>query len=213
MFRPAPHQMRSESPSACGWIGSSPLIPGLQAVGTTLGAIFFLALAEAASRGRERLLTQALNLGVAALVALSLLESVFIQGVAEAARNGHLSAVVTSFDQQTVFGHAFLAVAAPLVYATTALILRRSKLLPAVWTWGAAALAIIFEIMGIVGLFSQTAQNVAVVPLIAQAVWILAVSVTLLGRGRRNEVLAPPSPADEPVRGYAPEVRDERMAT
>jgi hypothetical protein len=171
----------------------------LQAAGTTLGAIFFLALADAAAQGRERLLTQMLNLGVAALVALSLIESVLIQEVAEAARTGHLSAVVTSFDQQNVFGHAFLTVAAPLVYATTALILRRSRLLPSIWTWGAAGLAVIFELLGIAGLFSQTAQNVAVVPLIGQALWILAASITLLGRRRRNGLVAQSAPGDVPV--------------
>jgi hypothetical protein len=173
----------------------------LQAVGTTLGAIFFLGLAEAASRGRERLLTQMLGLGVAALVALSLLESILIQDIAEAARNGHLTAVVTSFDQETVFGHAFLTVAAPLVYATIALILRRSNLLPAMWMWGAAGLAVVFELLGIVGLFSQTAQNVAVVPLIAQAAWIFAVSITLLGGRRRTGARAPAPSADVPVHG------------
>ncbi len=104
--------------------------------------------------------------------------------VAYATGHGRPLVALSSFDLQGVFVHAFLTMAAPTLYVGLAAVLWTSSILPRRFAHVALGLAIAFELLGFIGLFANTANNIAIAPLIGQSLWILAAAITMI-RSRR----------------------------
>jgi hypothetical protein len=151
----------------------------LQATGSLLSVIFFLALVHRAG-GATRLAGMLTSLGSAVLLAVVLIEGVFTIDLAQAAVNGHQVTSLTSFDIMTVFTHIYPIAPAPLIFLALGTILLGSHLLPRVFGYLALALGIAFEIVGLVGLF--TTSILTLVVLTFQALWVVAAAISLLVR-------------------------------
>ncbi|HEX6551271.1 MAG TPA: hypothetical protein VF026_00795 [Ktedonobacteraceae bacterium] len=151
----------------------------LQATGSLLSVVFFIALVQRAGAAAQLagLLT---ILGSAVLLAVVLIEGVFTIDLAQAAVNGHQVASLTSFDIMTVFTYIYPIVPAPVIFLALGTVLLGSHLLPRVFGYLALGLGIAFEIVGFVGLF--TTPVLTLVALSLQALWVLAAAITLLVR-------------------------------
>ncbi len=149
----------------------------LQATGSLLSVIFFLALVHQAG-GTARLAGVLTLLGSAVLLAVVLIEGVFTIDLAQAAADGHQQASLTSFDVMTVFTHVYPIAPAPLIFLALGTVLLGSRVLPRAFAYLALALGGAFEIMGLVGLF--TVPAVTLIPLVLQAVWVVAAAIALL---------------------------------
>src|SRR5262249_10225976 len=104
----------------------------LQATGSLLSVIFFLALVHRAGAS-SRLAGVLTLLGSAVLLAVVLIEGVFTMDLAQAAIDGHDVASVTSFDVMTVFTHIYPIAPAPLIFLSLGTILVGSRVLPRVF--------------------------------------------------------------------------------
>ena len=151
----------------------------LQATGSLLSVVFFLALVQRAG-ATARLAGLLTSLGSAVLLAVVLIEGVFTIDLAQAAVNGHQIASLTSFDIMTVFTHIYPLAPAPVIFLALGTILLGSRLLPRVFGYLALGLGIAFEIVGLVGLF--TTPVLTLVVLVLQSLWVLAAAITLLVR-------------------------------
>lgn len=149
----------------------------LQATGSLLSVIFFLALVHRAGAA-ARLAGMLTMLGSAVLLAVVLIEGVFTMDLAQAAANGHQATSLTSFDLMTVFTHIYPIAPAPVIFLALGTVLLGSRLLPRVFGSLALALGIAFEIVGLVSLFVVPWLTLVVLSL--QAFWALAAAITLL---------------------------------
>lgn len=149
----------------------------LQATGSLLSVIFFLALVHRAGAA-TRLAGMLTMLGSAVLLAVVLIEGVFTMDLAQAAANGHQATSLTSFDLMTVFTHIYPIAPAPVIFLALGTVLLGSRLLPRVFGSLALALGIAFEIVGLVSLFVVPWLTLVVLSL--QAFWALAAAITLL---------------------------------
>lgn len=155
----------------------------LQATGSLLSVVFFLALVHQA-RGAARLAGMLTLLGSALLMAVVLGEGAFTMDLAQAAANGHPATALTSYDLMTVFIHVFPLAPAPLIFLAlgTVLLGPPVQVLPQVFGYLALALGLLFEVVGLVGLF--TSPILTLIPLGLQALWVVAAALTLLVRAR-----------------------------
>jgi hypothetical protein len=151
----------------------------LQATGSLLSVIFFIALVHSAGAA-TRLAGMLTVLGSAVLLAVVLIEGVFTIDLAQAAANGHQATSLTSFDLMTVFTHIYPIAPAPLIFLSLGTVLLGSRLLPRIFGYLALGLGIAFEIVGLVSLF--TAPLLAIVVLALQSLWVLAAAITLMVR-------------------------------
>jgi hypothetical protein len=154
----------------------------LQATGSLLSVIFFLALVQRA--GRTASLAGLLTIvGSAVLLAVVLIEGVFTIDLAQAAANGHLVTSLTSFDLMTVFTYIYPIVPAPVIFLGLGTILLGSHLLPRVFGFLAFGLGMAFAVVGLIALFTTPILSIVVLSL--QALWVLAAALTLLvGSGK-----------------------------
>jgi len=151
----------------------------LQATGSLLSVVFFLALVQRAG-AMARLAGLLTILGSAVLLAVVLVEGVFTIDLAQAAVNGHQVTSLTSFDIMTVFTYVYPIVPAPVIFLALGTILLGSRLLPRVFGVLAFGLGIAFAIVGLVGLFTTPILTIVVLSL--QALWVLGAAITLLVR-------------------------------
>jgi hypothetical protein len=151
----------------------------LQATGTLLSVIFFLALVHQAN-GTTRLAGMLTLLGSAALLAVVLLEGVFTIDLAQAAADGHHAAAISSFDVMTTFTHLYPIAPAPLIFLALGTVLWGARILPRGFAYLALGLGGAFEVLGLVGLF--TVPAITLIPLVLQAVWVIAAAIALLIR-------------------------------
>ncbi len=151
----------------------------LQATGSLLSVVFFLALVQRAG-ATARLAGLLTILGSAVLLAVVLIEGVFTIDLAQAAVNGHQVTSLTSFDIMTVFTYLYPIVPAPVIFLALGTILIGSRLLPRVLGYLAFGLGIAFAIVGLVGLFTTPILTIVVLSL--QALWVLAAAITSLVR-------------------------------
>jgi hypothetical protein len=151
----------------------------LQATGSLLSVIFFLALVHRAG-ATVRLAGVLTALGSAVLLSVVLIEGVFTIDLAQAAANGHLATSLTSFDIMTVFTHIYPIVPAPLIFLALGTVLLGSRVLPRVFAYLSLGLGVAFEIVGLVGLFTTPILSVVVLAL--QSLWTLAAAITYLVR-------------------------------
>jgi hypothetical protein len=151
----------------------------LQATGSLLSVIFFLALVDQAG-GMRRLAGMLTLLGSAVLLAVVLIEGVFTIDLAQAATDGHPATALTSFDIMTVFTHIYPLAPAPLIFLALGTLLLEAQILPRVFAYLALALGCAFAIVGLVGLFIAPALTLVV--LVLQGVWVVAAAIALLIR-------------------------------
>ena len=149
----------------------------LQATGSLLSVVFFLALVQK-SGATARLAGLLTTVGSAVLLAVVLIEGVFTIDLAQAAANGHLETSLTSFDLMTVFTYIYPIVPAPVIFLGLGTILLGSRLLPRVFGFLAFGLGIAFAIVGLIALFTTAILSIVVLSL--QALWVLAAAITLL---------------------------------
>lgn len=164
----------------------------LQATGSLLSVVFFLALVQK-SGATARLAGLLTIVGSAVLLAVVLIEGVFTIDLAQAAANGHLETSLTSFDLMTVFTYIYPIVPAPVIFLGLGTILLGSRLLPRVFGFLAFGLGIAFAVVGLIALFTTAILSIVVLSL--QALWVLAAAITLLVRaGTASDTTAEASP-------------------
>jgi len=164
----------------------------LQATGSLLSVVFFLALVQK-SGATARLAGLLTTVGSAVLLAVVLIEGVFTIDLAQAAANGHLETSLTSFDLMTVFTYIYPIVPAPVIFLGLGTILLGSRLLPRVFGFLAFGLGIAFAIVGLIALFTTAILSIVVLSL--QALWVLAAAITLLVRaGTASDTTGEASP-------------------
>jgi hypothetical protein len=147
-----------------------------QAIGSLLTVIFALALVHLAGAS-ERFAGRLTLLASAVILVLGLVEGMLGLGALQATANGHPEAAVGFLDLTSVFIHVFLL--APSLFLMLGAALWGTRLLPPLFSYLAIALGILFQILGVVGLFSPTALLAVIVVLMLQNVWTLAATITL----------------------------------
>jgi hypothetical protein len=155
----------------------------LQATGSMLSVLFFLALVQRAG-AVTRLAGLLTLLGSATLLAVVLIEGVFTLDLAQAAANGRTVTSLTSFDLMTVFSHIYPLAPAPLIFLGLGPILLGSRVLPRALGYLALALGGLFEIVGLLGLFTTPALTL--IPLALQSLWLLAAAIAFLVRPEKT---------------------------
>ena len=149
----------------------------LQATGSLLSVIFFLALVQRA--GRTASLAGLLTIvGSAVLLAVVLVEGVFTIDLAQAAVSGHTTTSLASFDIMSVFTYVYPIAPAPVIFLALGTILLGSHVLPRVLGYLAFGLGVAFAVVGLIGLFTTSLLTIIVLSL--QALWVLAAAITLL---------------------------------
>lgn len=156
----------------------------LQAVGSLLTTVFFLALVFLAGAtirfaGWITMLASALTLAVA------LAEGTFALAAVQAGMIGHQQAAVTCLDLTNVFVHVFLIMPAPLLFLALGSALRGTPVLPQVFSYLALGLGVAFAIVGFAGWFSAAALTAGIFLLIGQELWVLIAAITLIARTRK----------------------------
>jgi hypothetical protein len=151
----------------------------LQATGSLLSVIFFLGLVQRAG-GTTRLAGMLTLLGSAVLLAVVLIEALFTIDLAQAALNGHGGTSLTSYDLMTVFTHIYPLAPAPLIFLALGAILVKSDVLPRIFGYLALALGSLFEVVGLLGLF--TTPVLTLIPLSLQSLWLLSAGIAFLVR-------------------------------
>lgn len=151
----------------------------LQQIGSLLSVVFALALVHLAGKS-QTFAGRMVLLSSAVILSLSLAEGTFILGAVQAADNGHLTSMVAGVDLGSVFIHIFLL--APSLFLMLGFALQKTSLLPRIFPVIALVLGILFQVLGVAGLFSNTALLIVIFVLLAQNIWSLAASVTLIVR-------------------------------
>jgi hypothetical protein len=154
----------------------------LQAVGSLLAVIFFVAVVEFAG-GFRRLAGWIALVGSSAVLAMSLLDVALVLGSMQGAASGHLTTALTCFDLTYVFIHVFPIAPAPATFFGLGATLLGSSLLPKTFAYTALFLAVAFATLGFVGLFVPAVNGLMVVLLSSQELWIAAAAVMLAVRG------------------------------
>jgi hypothetical protein len=154
----------------------------LQQAGSILSVLFALALVHFA--GSSQTFAGKLVLLVSGVIlALSLVEGTFILAALQSADNGHYEASVTSVDMASVFVHIFLL--APSLFLVLGFALWKTSILPPIFSVLALSLGLLFQVLGVAGLFSSTALLIVIFILLGQNLWTLAASVSLLFRKQK----------------------------
>jgi len=156
----------------------------LQQFGSLLTVLFFLALVQLAGVagsfvGRLTLLVSGI------IMALSLAEGSFVLGALQAGENGHPESSLTCIDLANVFVHIFLL--APSLFLVSGIALKDTRLLPRMFSRAAIGLGLLFQVLGVAGLFNSTALAAVIFVLVAQNAWTLAAASVLLQRGLRYQ--------------------------
>ena len=148
----------------------------LQGTGSLLTVVFILGLVYLA-KAWTRFSGWITMLAAVIVVSLSLSEGNYFLDVVQAISNGHPDAALTSFDLSFVFLHSFFI--APSLLLPLAFVLRPTSLLPKyLWKW-ALGIGIIFESIGLPGLFFSQIGLLVIVVLIVQEIWIVTAAATL----------------------------------
>jgi hypothetical protein len=172
----------------------------LQGFGPLLYVLFALGLVYLAG-GMNRFWGWFTMLSSAVILTLSLIDAAFTVAAAQAVASGHAATTAVSIDlidgpANDAIGRMFL-IAPPLLLPIGAVLLG-SRLLPRAFAWVAVAFGAISVVLGLAALFSAAAFSAAIVLIVAQNLWVLAVALVLLARG------ASASKAREPA-GQAPQ--------
>ena len=164
----------------------------LQAVGSLLAVIFFVAVVHLAG-GFRRLAGWVALVGSSAVLAMSLLDVALVLGSMQGAAVGHLTTALVCFDLTYVFIHIFPIAPAPATFAGIGGVLLGSSILPRAFAYSALTLAVAFEALGFAGLFRPSVNGAMVVLLSSQELWIIAAALFLLVQRRQS------SSSEEPM--------------
>jgi hypothetical protein len=160
----------------------------LQATGTLLCVVFFVALVQLAG-GATRPSGLLTVVGAGTLLAVAVVEGAFTVDWAQAAADGHPAVALSSYEVMSAFVHVFPMAPAPLVYLSLGAALAGSDVLPAAFARLALVLGTAFALVGLTGLFVAPVLTLVVVG--AQSLWVASAAVWLLARG--------PGPATRPA--------------
>jgi hypothetical protein len=160
----------------------------LQATGTLLCVVFFVALVQLAG-GATRPSGLLTVVGAGTLLAVTVVEGAFTVDWAQAAADGHPAVALSSYEVMSAFVHVFPMAPAPLVYLSLGAALAGSDVLPAAFARLALVLGAAFALVGLTGLFVAPVLTLVVVG--AQSLWVASAAVWLLARG--------PGPATRPA--------------
>ncbi len=149
----------------------------LQQAGSFLTILFVLALVHLAGAS-DRFAGRLTLLVSGVIMALSLAEGTFALSAVYSGENGHLESVLTSFDLTGVFVHIFLL--APSLFLVMGLALKGTTLLPKAFAYAAIGLGILFQFLGVIGLFNARALLLVIIVLNLQNIWTLVVSTLLI---------------------------------
>lgn len=155
----------------------------LQQIGTLLSVVFAMALVHLADRSTS-FAGKLVFVSSTVILVLSLAEGTFILGAVQAGVNGHFESSLTCVDLASVFIHIFLL--APSLFLVLGYSLLNSRILPAAFSKIALVLGILFQVLGMAGLFSNTALMIVIFVLLAQNIWTICASVSLLVNPRNN---------------------------
>ncbi len=150
-----------------------------QVAGAFLSVVFALGLVHLA--GPSKRLSGKLTLLVSGIiVVLALAEATFGIGSAMAAAVGHTETSLVCFDLTNTFIHVFLI--APSLFLVLGFALLRTTVLPQGFSYTAIGLGLIFQALGVAGLFTPAALPPVIVVLMLQNVWNIAAAITLAVR-------------------------------
>ena len=171
----------------------------LQGFGPLPYVLFALGVAYLAG-GMTRFAGWVTLLASAVIMTLSLIDAGFTIAAAQAVTSGHTATATVSFDliagpTNDGIGRVFL-IALPLLLPLGAVLLS-SRLLPRGFGYTAVVLGAISMILGLVALFSAAAFSLAIVLIIIQNLWVLAVAAVLLTRRRAAAAHVPSAQVPE----------------
>jgi hypothetical protein len=151
----------------------------LQATGTLLSIIFFLALVQLAG-AMSRLSGLVVVVSSAALLSLVLVEAAFLVAVPQAAGAGDSATVATTFDLSNgVFVRVFPLAPASASYLALGAVILGSKVLPRAFGYLAVAIGVAFVAAGLVAIFSTIGVIVTIALSVGQELWIVAAAIQL----------------------------------
>lgn len=149
----------------------------LQAIGALLSVVFALSLVHLAGTANRFAGRLTLLVGGIVLI-LALVEGAFALGALQAGANGHPESALACFDLNGVFVHVFLI--APSLFLVMGIALLDTRLLPPTFAYLAVGLGVVFQVLGVAGLFNTTAVLVVIVVLMAQEAWNVAAAIALV---------------------------------
>ena len=155
----------------------------LQQIGTLLSVVFAMALVHLAKRSNS-FSGKLVLVSSTVILVLSLSEGTFILGAVQAGLNGHYESSLTCVDLAGVFIHIFLL--APSLFLVLGYALLKSDILPIPFAKIAIVLGVLFQVLGMIGLFNNAALMIVIFVLLAQNIWTICASVSLLFN-RRND--------------------------
>jgi hypothetical protein len=164
----------------------------LQSAGSLLSVVFFLLLVRFAG-GRDSLAGTLVSVGCGVLLSVVAVEGLAEIVLAQAAVNGHPSTAVTAYDLVSAFIHVFPLVPSPLILLGTGAVLFGSDLLPHGFAVVAVGLGAGYVAVALGGLFAAPALTIVV--LVLQALWVLAVALTLALRSKPKDASRPTAAA------------------
>lgn len=174
------------------------LFAWLQAAGSLLSALFFLALIHLAN-ATTRFAGMVVQVGVAVLLSVAMIEGVLTVDVAAATANGHPEAASTSYDLMGQFVHIFPIVPAPMIFVALGIALIGATVLPRTFGWLALALGGAFAFVGFAGLFNPVAASAIILLLVGEELWLAAASIALVAGTLRAARPGPPARGDVPA--------------
>jgi hypothetical protein len=151
----------------------------LQQIGSFLSVVFTLALVHLAGTS-NRFAGRLTLLVCGVIMALSLAEGTFALSAVQAGDNGHRDAALTCFDMTNVFVHIFLI--APSLFLVMGYALLGTTILPRWLVYTAIIFGILFQVLGVVGLFNNKAILLVIFILNLQNIWTLIVSGILISK-------------------------------
>ena len=156
----------------------------LQATGTLLCVIFFLALVRFAG-ATARLPGLVLIVSATALLAIVLIESALLIAVPMAAAPGDAATVGTTFALSNgVFVRVFPLAPSSVTYVALGLVLSGSRILPRAFGYAALAIGLAFEAGGVLAIFINGALIFLAALAAGQALWVAGAAIAL-GRPAR----------------------------
>ncbi|HEX6819912.1 MAG TPA: hypothetical protein VF120_16165 [Ktedonobacterales bacterium] len=148
----------------------------LQVVGSLLSVIFAIALVHLAGASR-RLAGRLVMLVSGVTLTLSMVEAMLAIGAVQAGALGQAQTALVCFDLTTTFIHIFLI--APSLFLALGAAIFGTRILPRGFGSLALALGVVFQVLGVAGLFNSSALPFVIGVLLAQEAWTVTASVAL----------------------------------
>ena len=156
----------------------------LQATGAASSVFFFLVLVWL-SKARDSIAGLTTIVSSAVLLGVVLVEAALLVAVPMGAAAHDAATVSTAFTLSNgVFARVFPLVPAPALFAALGAVLLGGDVLPVPFARAAFAIAILFELAGVIAIFSGVGLIFAIVMSIGQELWIIAAAVALLASSR-----------------------------